>query len=100
MDMESDCPPRKNIGVRLAIGAIRWYERVISPLLGDNCRFDPCSNQPVEGDVVDADEDLAELCARLQKGSRSKCTILFCDDDMIIEPTRRSGFGFEQRIGA
>lgn len=66
----------------------------------DNCRFDPCSNQPVEGDVVDADEDLAELCARLQKGSRSKCTILFCDDDMIIEPTRRSGFGFEQRIGA
>lgn len=52
----------------------------------DNCRYDG-SNQPVEGDVVDSDEDLAELCGRLHESSRSKCIILFCDDDLIIEPS-------------
>lgn len=54
----------------------------------ENCRFDGCSNQPVEGEVVDSDEDLAELCARLHEASRSKCMILFCDDDLIIEPSQ------------
>jgi len=66
----------------------------------DNCRYDRTSNQPVEGDVVDSDEDLAELCARLQQSSRSKCIVMFCDDDVLIEPTRRSGFGFEDRRSA
>jgi len=36
---------------------------------------------------VDSDEDLAELCGRLHESSRSKCIILFCDDDLIIEPS-------------
>jgi hypothetical protein len=66
----------------------------------DNCRYDRVSNQPVEGDVVDSDEDLAELCSRLQRSSRSKCTILFCDDDTIIEPTRNSSYPFEDRRSA
>ncbi|MFW5739480.1 MAG: hypothetical protein ACOC1F_03850 [Myxococcota bacterium] len=52
----------------------------------DNCRYDG-SNQPVEGDVVDSDEDLAELCGRLHESSRTKCIILYCDDDLIIEPS-------------
>jgi hypothetical protein len=52
----------------------------------DNCRYDG-SNQPVEGDVVDSDEDLAELCGRLHESSRSKCIILYCDEDLIIEPS-------------
>jgi hypothetical protein len=66
----------------------------------DNCRYDRASNQPVEGDVVDSDEDLAELCTRLQRSSRSKCTILFCDDDTIIEPTRNSSHPYEDRRSA
>jgi hypothetical protein len=66
----------------------------------DNCRFDRASNQPVEGDVVDSDEDLGELCARLQRSSRSKCTILFCDDHIVIEPTRVSNHEFEHRRSA
>ena len=41
----------------------------------------------MEGDIVDTDEDLAELCGRLHEASRSKCIILYCDDDLIIEPS-------------
>ena len=67
----------------------------------DNCRYDRVSNQPVEGDIVDSDEDLAELCARLQRSSKSKCTILYFDADTIIEPTRASSHvEYEQRRSA
>ena len=31
----------------------------------DNCRYDSSTRQPVEGDVVDSDEELSELCARM-----------------------------------
>jgi hypothetical protein len=51
----------------------------------DNCRYDQSSMQPVEGDVVDADEDLADLCGRLREGQRSSCAILFCDGEVIVE---------------
>lgn len=30
---------------RAMIGAIRWYQRFISPLLGHNCRFIPTCSQ-------------------------------------------------------
>lgn len=30
---------------RVMIGAIRWYQRFISPLLGHNCRFVPTCSQ-------------------------------------------------------
>ena len=34
---------------RMAMGAVRFYQRWISPLLGDNCRFHPtCSQYMVE----------------------------------------------------
>lgn len=51
----------------------------------DNCRYDQSSMQPVEGDVVDADEDLAELCGRLREGQRSSCAILYCGGDVLVE---------------
>jgi hypothetical protein len=63
----------------------------------DHCRFDRSSNQPVEGDVVDADEDLAELCARLQEASRTHCTILHCDGDMVVESTSPSSPPSDER---
>lgn len=56
----------------------------------DNCRYDQATLQPVEGDVVDSDEELAELCGRLQEGSRSACAILFCEDEVLIETRRPS----------
>ncbi len=51
----------------------------------DNCRFDKTTLQPVEGDVVDADEDLTELCARMQEKGRTSCSILFCDEDVLVQ---------------
>ena len=54
----------------------------------DNCRYDQSTRQPIEGDVVDADEDLAELCDRMRETGRSSCAILFCDDDVVVESLR------------
>jgi hypothetical protein len=51
----------------------------------DNCRYDQSSMQPVEGDVVDADADIADLCARLREAQKSSCAILFCDGEVIVE---------------
>jgi hypothetical protein len=51
----------------------------------DNCRYDQETRQPVEGDVVDSDPQLSELCARMREAGRSSCTILFCDGDVYVE---------------
>ena len=58
----------------------------------DNCRYDHTTAAPVEGDVVDTDEDLAELCGRMRAADKSHCAILYCDDEVIIEaPPPSSG---------
>ena len=51
----------------------------------DNCRYDQTTHQPIEGDVVDSDEDLAELCGRLRETGRSSCVICFCDREPLVE---------------
>lgn len=57
----------------------------------DNCRYDKSTLQPVEGDVVDADEDLSELCERMREKGRTSCSILFCDEDVIVEQPAPGG---------
>ena len=52
----------------------------------DHCRYDAKTAQPVEGTVVDSDEDLAELCARMQEGENRHCAILFCEEAPEVEP--------------
>jgi hypothetical protein len=54
----------------------------------DNCRYDSVTRQPVEGDVVDADPELAELCARMRATGRCACTILFCQDHVFVQESR------------
>jgi hypothetical protein len=44
----------------------------------DDCRYDSRTAQPVEGVVVDVDEDLVELCSRIQESDNKHCAILFC----------------------
>jgi hypothetical protein len=46
----------------------------------DNCTYDPRTAQPIEGSLVDTDEDLVELCKRMQQGENRHCAILFCDE--------------------
>jgi len=54
----------------------------------DNCRFHQETRQPLEGDVVDADMDLATLCSRMRETGRSNCAILFCDEEVLVEERR------------
>jgi len=56
----------------------------------DNCRFDAETRQPLEGDVVDSDCDLASLCGRMREKRRANCAIVFCDDDVLVESRRSS----------
>ena len=58
----------------------------------DNCRYDQATASPTEGDVVDVDEDLAELCRRMREADKTHCAILFCEDEVIVEsaPTPRA----------
>ncbi len=54
----------------------------------DNCRFDQETRRPLEGDVVDADVDLATLCGRMRETGRSNCAILYCDEEVLVEERR------------
>ncbi|HKQ71490.1 MAG TPA: hypothetical protein VJT73_19230 [Polyangiaceae bacterium] len=56
----------------------------------DNCRFDQSTASPTEGDVVDIDEDLAELCRRMREADKTHCAILYCEDEVLIESPRPS----------
>ncbi len=51
----------------------------------DNCRYDHVTRQPTEGDVVDSDRDLADLCRRMRETGRSSCSVLFCAGDVFVE---------------
>ncbi len=53
----------------------------------DNVRYDPMTSLPLEADVVDADDDLADLCARMRSADRTACAILHCDEDDIYTPS-------------
>ncbi|MEB2310310.1 MAG: hypothetical protein OZ921_07340 [Sorangiineae bacterium] len=66
----------------------------------DNCRLDQSTLQPIEGDVVDSDEDLAELCARMREAGRSSCSILFCEDEVLVESPGARGTTVAERVGA
>ncbi len=44
----------------------------------DDVRYE--GGNPVDGEVVDVDSDLAALCARVQSADHRSCAILFCDD--------------------
>jgi hypothetical protein len=51
----------------------------------DNCRYDAKTAQPVEGSVVDVDEDLAELCTRIRSEHGRHCAIVFCGQEIEAE---------------
>ncbi len=43
-----------------------------------DCVYDDAA-RPVAGQVIDADEDLVALCARMQQEGDRHCAIHFCD---------------------
>ena len=44
----------------------------------DNVRYCPMTSEPLEADVVDADDDLASLCLRMRESDRHACCVLHC----------------------
>jgi hypothetical protein len=46
----------------------------------DHCRYDESTMEPIEGEVVDADEDLSSLCSRMREAGRGSCAIRLCRD--------------------
>lgn len=51
----------------------------------DKVRYDPSTSQPVEADVVDVDEDLAELCRRMRESDHTSCALIFCEEEVLSE---------------
>ena len=47
----------------------------------DEARYDEGTGRATEGAVVDVDDDLVELCARIRESERKNCAILFCGVD-------------------
>lgn len=47
----------------------------------DECRYDEETGRATEGSVVDVDDDLVELCARMREAPWKNCAILFCSED-------------------
>jgi len=45
----------------------------------DQCRYDEATAKPVEGKVVDFDDDVVELCNRVRDAEYRDCAILFID---------------------
>jgi len=81
---------RSNMGSRLTWRQICRSEDYRGRWVAlDNCRYDQGTASPTEGDVVDADEDLAELCRRMREADKTHCAIAFCEDEVIIESTRQ-----------
>ena len=68
------------MGSRMSFSQIRQSDEYKGRWVAlDNCRYDGQSAKPVEGTIVDADEDLVELCTRIRQNESKHCAILFCD---------------------
>jgi hypothetical protein len=54
-------------------------------------RYDELSREPLDGLLVDADDDITALCARIQAGEHGNCQILFCGEGEtgLRRPCRR-----------
>jgi hypothetical protein len=46
----------------------------------DDCSYDASTGHATEGAVVDADDDLVELCQRIRDSEWRNCAIVFCDE--------------------
>lgn len=55
----------------------------------DHCLYDEATLEPIEGELVDADPDLAALCARMRLSDRGQCAVRFCRGTETREAPRR-----------
>jgi len=70
------------IGERLSWEQIRCVDLFRGRWVAlDACKYDEATGRAAEGEVVDIDDDLAELCQRVRSSQRRHCAIVFCDYD-------------------
>ena len=70
------------MGSRMSFSQIRQSDEYKGRWVAlDNCRYDGRTAQPVEGTIVDADEDLVQLCTRIRENEEKHCAIVFCDEE-------------------
>jgi len=55
----------------------------------NDCSFDESTGRATAGLVVDADDDLAELCSRMRDSTWKNCSILFADRDSTAPRSSR-----------
>ena len=51
----------------------------------DRCRYDDATAKPIEGTVVDVDDDVVELCNRVRDAEYHDCAILFIDEARLSQ---------------
>jgi hypothetical protein len=54
------------------------------------CRYDDAS-RPIEGAVIDVDDDVAALCNRLRQGAHRECAVVFIDEAPPSSERRERG---------
>ena len=55
----------------------------------DGCRYDEATAKPLEGTLIDSDEDLVQLCNRIRETGGRECAILYIEepDRAVRRPT-------------
>lgn len=67
------------------LGTVKWSELIASDeyrgrwVALDQCRYDAAA-KPVEGTLVDADDDLVALCNRIRSSGSHNCAILYIEE--------------------
>ncbi len=56
----------------------------------DHCRYDEATAKPIEGTIVDADDDLVALCNRIRSKGSCGCAILFIEERLSHPPVARA----------
>lgn len=70
---------KAKLGARMSWDEMRRSTELLGRWVAlDNIRFAPGGSEPLEADLVDVDDDLAELCSRIREGARTSCRILHC----------------------
>ena len=74
---------------------VKWSELVTSDeykgrwVALDQCKYDAAA-KPVEGTLVDADDDLVALCNRIRSNGSHNCAIVYIDERGVVSCSGRA----------
>lgn len=74
---------------------VKWEELVSSDeykgrwVALDQCRYDAAA-KPIEGTLIDADDDLVALCNRIRSSGSHNCAIVYIDERGVVSCSPRA----------